>query len=198
MDKGNCYYDVIDEWQPTPGKIRRHSIVGNLDFGTPAFDHGLANRSPDVMVIYGASHHECNFWKDVVKHGNLSNALSVKFEDGIVKVLYPINASTHEESLSARFERLFQQWSEEIQYLSAPEDIFSKQPYQEILRMKQAALPYIFEKLKIGSGNWFHALTNITGINPITREMRNNPMAMNSVWLKWAESNGYLASESTD
>lgn len=69
--------------------------------------------------------------------------------------------------------------------------------YQRIIGMGEAAVPLILSELsQRGPGDWFWALTAITGENPITPEIAGNMNLMTEAWLKWGVKAGYL-SEST-
>ena len=48
-------------------------------------------------------------------------------------------------------------------------------------------LPFLFQELKTNHGDWFPALTAITGANPIVDADAGNIDKMAESWLAWAK-----------
>ena len=64
--------------------------------------------------------------------------------------------------------------------------------YQEIIAMGPKAIGLILQELKKEPDFWFWALRYLTGVNPITDDIRGNVMAMTTAWLDWGCTRGYL------
>ena len=89
------------------------------------------------------------------------------------------------------FQELADRWETETALLSNSERAAQHPAHQEIVNMGKAAVPLILERIGSQGGLWFHALSAITGANPVAPENRGNVSAMQKSWLKWGERNGY-------
>ena len=65
-------------------------------------------------------------------------------------------------------------------------------PYQKIIGMGAAALPLIFQEMKVAPDHWFWALEAITGEDPVSPEHRGNVAEMTRACLSWARDRGYV------
>ena len=89
------------------------------------------------------------------------------------------------------FQELADRWEAETALLSNSERAAQHPAHQEIVTMGRGAVPLILERIRSQGGLWFHALSAITGANPVAPEDRGNVAAMQKSWLKWGEHNGY-------
>jgi hypothetical protein len=92
-----------------------------------------------------------------------------------------------------RFESLRNRWKTyraEHSTSSCLTDLFMAEPYQQIVGMGPAVLPFLLEELRSDpSGDWFWALRAITQHDPVPPESRGQIPAMREVWLRWLERN---------
>jgi len=93
-------------------------------------------------------------------------------------------------SLADRFKSLAKTWHEECDHLSSVREMVLHPAYQQIVRMGQDALPFIFAELKRETDHWFWALRAITGHNPVPPEHQGSMTEMAEDWLQWAEKTG--------
>ncbi|MCY4174535.1 MAG: DEAD/DEAH box helicase family protein [Cyanobacteria bacterium MAG CAR3_bin_5] len=89
------------------------------------------------------------------------------------------------------FQELADRWEAETALLSNLERSAQHPAHQEIVTMGKAAVPLILERIRSQGGLWFHALSAITGANPVAPDDHGNVAAMQESWLKWGERNGY-------
>ncbi len=97
---------------------------------------------------------------------------------------------THD--VAARFNELADRWSGETLRLSSMTQIVLHPAYQQIIGMGPDALPLIFARLTDQPGHWFWALNAITGENPVQAEDLGDVRRMNDIWLRWAQTRGYI------
>ena len=89
------------------------------------------------------------------------------------------------------FQKLADRWEAETALLSNSQRAAQHPAHQEIVNMGRAAVPLILERVRFQGGLWFHALSAITGANPVAPEDCGNVAAIQKSWLKWGEHNGY-------
>jgi hypothetical protein len=88
---------------------------------------------------------------------------------------------------------LMDKWKRETRLFSSISKKSSHPAYREIIIQGHRALPFILVDLKeCGPADWFVALTEITGENPITIDIAGNMTAMTEAWLEWGRKKGYL------
>ena len=100
-------------------------------------------------------------------------------------------AATNRE-FSDRFQRLADEWKGQSRYLSNTAQIAMLKPYQRIIGMGHAAVPFILRELEREPDQWFWALEAITGENPVPQESAGKVRAMSSAWVEWGKSRGLL------
>ncbi|HUW66400.1 MAG TPA: hypothetical protein VMW83_17205 [Spirochaetia bacterium] len=89
------------------------------------------------------------------------------------------------------FEDLARKWRSDIRYISSVTAIIEDPAYKQIISMGKEVVPYILRDLEQNQGYWFHALTQITGENPINAEQRGKVNEMARAWLDWGRNKGY-------
>jgi hypothetical protein len=93
-----------------------------------------------------------------------------------------------------RFERLRDQWKEQSRYLSNTAQMALLTPYQRIIGMGMAAVPFILEELRRDPDHWFWALEAITEENPVSSQEAGRVPPMTAAWLRWGVERGFIAS----
>lgn len=86
-----------------------------------------------------------------------------------------------------RFKALTKQWKDNTRNLSSVTCIAKHPAYREIVGMGEKAVPWILEELEKEPDQWFAALTEITGQNPIPQESMGKLDEMALAWLNWGE-----------
>ena len=99
--------------------------------------------------------------------------------------------SEPEEERERRFNELADAWHADTDFLSSPTKRKSHKAYRKILSMGMLAVPYILRDLNDRGGDWYEALADITGANPITPEIRGRVHSMKEAWSKWGREHGY-------
>ena len=89
-----------------------------------------------------------------------------------------------------RFLKLADQWEYETVLLSSTDQITEHPAHQEIVNMGAPVVPLILERMQSQGGHWFHALHDITGVDPVSPDDRGNITAMQRAWLTWGDLNG--------
>jgi hypothetical protein len=107
-------------------------------------------------------------------------------------VLKIVKNALQSNTVSARFETLFQQWKRETFLSSSGSEITNHHAYQSIIEMGQPVVPFILIKLKEDPQHLFYALFKITGENPVQPEHAGSLSKMAADWLEWGVQKGYL------
>ncbi len=89
------------------------------------------------------------------------------------------------------FIQLSELWKKETSMVSNPKEILSNISYRTIVSNKEN-LPFIFNDLKENGGEWFQALEEMTGQDPIDPVSYGDYERIRYVWIKWGEQNGFL------
>lgn len=95
-------------------------------------------------------------------------------------------------TIARRFMRLKDEWQEASAFLPRLEDIVRLWPYQQIIGMGPAVVPFILQSLSNKPDHWFWALSAITGEDPIDQSDRGDLVAMADAWLAWGEAKGLI------
>lgn len=95
--------------------------------------------------------------------------------------------------MRSRFENLVRQWKQETGHLSNVTKKCISPAYQRIIGMGQPAIPLILRELREHGGDWFWALTAITGENPISNNEAGRIPQMVEAWVQWGAERGYLS-----
>ena len=105
----------------------------------------------------------------------------------------------HVEDLAAKalrdeFNRLRVQWREERGASSSITEIAMYRSHLQIIGLGRAAIPLILRRMEdewAEPDMWFVALQMLTGVDPVTDEIRGDFCAMARRWLDWAAAHGY-------
>ena len=91
---------------------------------------------------------------------------------------------------AARFAELSRQWDEDTRYSSSAISMVLHPAYQEIMQMKERAVPYILQELQERGGHWFFALQTI---NRLTLGQPDDSFEIvRQLWLSWGRNNCYI------
>ncbi len=85
------------------------------------------------------------------------------------------------------------QWKERSRYLSNTAQMALLDPYQRIIGMGVAAVPFILEELRREPDQWFWALEAITEETPFLPDDAGRVPAMTAASLRWGVERGFLA-----
>ncbi len=97
------------------------------------------------------------------------------------------------DQTSRLFRELADRWKEQTRYLSSASEKSMHPDYQRIIGMGSDAIPLILEEMNRQPGQWFWALSSITGENPVPDEDRGRIAAMTEQWLQWGRLHGYIS-----
>ena len=89
------------------------------------------------------------------------------------------------QEIAAEFRLMCKVWKNETQFLSDSHEIAMHRAYQRIIGMGYAAVPLVIEELQMRGGDWFWALSAMTGVDPIPKEDWGNFRQMKAAWLNW-------------
>lgn len=95
------------------------------------------------------------------------------------------------ESTEAEFLRLARQWAAETGHLSNISKKTRHPAYQAIIEMDEEAIPFLLRELELRPSDWFAALHQITGADPIPKSSQGIVDEMIDAWLAWGEELGY-------
>jgi hypothetical protein len=83
---------------------------------------------------------------------------------------------------------LKKRWLAETLFVSDPNEIYSNESYNKIIRYGYRALPYILADLEETNHNWFFALAKIIGHDAVKNENRGDVIAMTQDWMNWKKN----------
>jgi hypothetical protein len=93
--------------------------------------------------------------------------------------------------LQVQFQDLVCEWKKATRHLSNMNERCRHPAYQEIIKFGRNVLPLVFEEMRREPDDWFPALRQLTGENPVSRNARGNLKEMTTAWLQWADEHGY-------
>jgi large subunit ribosomal protein L15 len=130
-----------------------------------------------------------------VKADAFSNSARQKIESagGSATVIDEIEI----EEIKSRFASLTQNWEYKTQLFSSTTRIISHYAYQEIIKLgrehPKLIVPLIADKLKSEKPkHWFAALREITGENPVSKQIAGKVDKMAASWISFFKERGYI------
>ncbi len=103
-----------------------------------------------------------------------------------------IDEARRKEALEKEFRQLADQWREETGMHSAPRKILGHPAYQLVIAMGEKAIPIILKELNARGGEWYFALREITGENPVPEHARGRTQLMKAAWIEWGKKHKYI------
>ena len=87
-------------------------------------------------------------------------------------------------------------WHEATGHMSSPSRIAGHPAYERIIELgkqdKGVVLRYVLEDLNERGGDWYDALEQIAGVDPVPDGVAGNVRAIKQAWLDWGTLNGYF------
>lgn len=106
--------------------------------------------------------------------------------------LQPVRGAPPANSeLSKKFSALADEWKSATGHLSNIAQKTRHPTYQAIIALGQPALPLILRELESAPNDWFIALAEITGEDPVPEASYGVVNEMANAWLRWAKDRGY-------
>lgn len=93
--------------------------------------------------------------------------------------------------LKSTFESLKGKWIKEVGCQSSPSILYNNINYKKIISIGKKIIPILIEDLKSPIGDWFQALQDITGVDPIKEDNRGYVAKMIEDWENWYK-NSYV------
>lgn len=155
--------------------------------GTDRYSYNLMDEDSDVLIV------DDNYSKDPIQKTEVSvgetyevfRQFQHKFYSKIVAMPY----ITLNPDISEKFSKLKNDWINEVGYHSNPNIVENNSNYKAIIKLQYSVLPYLLNDIRSGEANWFGALREITGVDPVKEENYGDFDAMAQDWLKWSASN---------
>lgn len=97
------------------------------------------------------------------------------------------------KELEALFAKLTAEWRHDTRYLSSTSAMATHPAYQRIIGLGPQVIPLILSDLQREPGQWFWALSALTGENPVDPADQGRVSTMTAAWLKWGRDNGWIA-----
>ena len=94
--------------------------------------------------------------------------------------------------LNSLFHDHAKHWKREVAYISSSTLRHKNEHYQAIIKMGLNAVPLILKVLEKAPADWFFALHEITGEDPVDEVDFGDFRKMSDKWLTWGRQRGYL------
>jgi hypothetical protein len=164
---------VIEEPYEIPGWIQNRRML-------PLWGRAVA--SPDIMRSNIGT---------IMTVGKVFEAPSIVPRSS--KEFKYLSAKDIVEKLSEfEFNLLSKKWKEECIQISFLEEMLELDSYQEILKMRERAIPFLLKDLQKTKDYWFQALKSITGEDVVKQEHYNDFDKMTEDWIKWGVKKSYI------
>ncbi len=102
------------------------------------------------------------------------------------------SANSDMPEIEKKFWLLCRQWQKDTEHFSSASRMAKHPAYREIVSMKEDVLPILLEQLKRDPDDWFIALHEITGENPVPQKSAGNIKEMAKAWIKWGKEKGII------
>ena len=178
---------MVSPVQAVKREYQESNISGHPEAMTLSTQHGVSTKIEDHMEAL-LSEIPYVRYPTIQKHPDTEAAK----QSVLKEYLCTFCGNLDKRRLENRFVELVTEWRREIGGLSSPRAITSHPAYQQILKMGETALPFIFQELQENGGWWYPALRTLTGQNPVPEGAKGRPPLSREAWLEWGRRNGYL------
>ncbi len=182
-----------------PYALPAHSPFLHLDwpYSQTAVESHDAERRDDAVYQIATQ-------RDDQKGGSSSPATDVEFSDRATAIAEwmsrPAKRNSNIFQVARRvptahdhrfFEQMKRQLEADLQFNSSTTAMFQHPAYRQIVRMGYVAVPLLLRELKREPNQWFRALRDITGADPVPIAHRGRLQEMSEDWLRWGRVNGF-------
>ncbi|MGB8986898.1 MAG: hypothetical protein WCC37_09870 [Candidatus Sulfotelmatobacter sp.] len=94
---------------------------------------------------------------------------------------------TTEEEVEAHFNKLADEWEEDVSNMSSLTAMIGHPKYREIVDMKWRVVPFLINDLQRNRRFWLPALEEITGVHPFDPSDSGNSKRMIDAWVRWGK-----------
>lgn len=95
--------------------------------------------------------------------------------------------------VSSEFERLAEEWRTETMFSSSLAEQFDHPAYIRIIELGESVLPLLLKAMRSQPDHWTHALTKITGVDPVPPDAHGRLSLIADAWIRWGKDKGLLA-----
>ena len=136
----------------------------------------------EIPLLLGSIINPC-----VTGVGEEADAICYSLKGALTHLLSSV--SNNIELSELKFEYLKRRWKYDTSILSSDSDIALHPAYQQIIEMGEEAVSLILHDLDDELDNWFWALKEITGEDPVHPSDRGDMEKMRLSWLEWGRVN---------
>lgn len=104
-----------------------------------------------------------------------------------------VHGMSERARIEQQFHRLAEQWKKETGHLSRMSKRVRHPAYGQIIALGGPAIQLLLRDLKESKDDWFSALSELTGENPVAEEDAGFVDRMATAWIEWARTRGYDA-----
>lgn len=124
---------------------------------------------------------------EYVNHESLLNGSQYDYNGSISEIDTDDLLEDYSDVFKDRFYLYKKKWLEETSFHSNPRRKINNEFYKRIIAMQDIAIDLIFEDWNETNNHWFHALSEITGVNPVKYENIGYIDKMKNDWINWYE-----------
>lgn len=146
---------------------------------------------PKSLLLHDIQVHERSEFRIKAIFGRLNLERIALSKRGKTNARKPESDHNVSEEAKRVFLEAAEQWKRDTKLTSSVTEIVANPHHMRIVGLGKEALPLIFNDLKESGGQWFVALSSITGENPIEPEDAGRMKRMTESWLAWGREHGY-------
>lgn len=132
----------------------------------------------------------------VVRGNNIEFQGALGLPDGqvVTVTVQPLSESppSTDDQLAGKFLDLADDWKNATGHLSNISQKVKHPAYQAVIAMGEPVVPFILRELETAPTDWYIALAQITGEDPVPEDSYGVVDEMASAWLRWAREHGYV------
>jgi hypothetical protein len=97
----------------------------------------------------------------------------------------------HEIDLAQEFADLVKRWQSETSHWSSVGKRLRHPAYQSIIELGPSVVALLLGQLSTDQDDWFHALTELTGQQPVPQKHFGDVEKVTAAWINWGKDSGY-------
>ncbi len=98
-----------------------------------------------------------------------------------------------QQDLREEFVRLMETWKSDMRFISSGHERVAHPAYQSIIALGESVVPLLLKEMTERPDDWSHALSVITGENPVPPEAAGHVREMAKAWREWGRRPRLLA-----
>lgn len=187
------YSETEDEWQDSTSQPMVHQVLVTDRSSIPCKSelstyelHQCETAKPSDDIQWAENRDPIQEWDRTLHYGTqVIYQQSGGFIGDLIQLISREASERPSPSVRKRFDRLVEEWTQDIMFTSSSHDIVLHRAYQQVIGLGRQVIPLIYDEMASGELHWSWALYAITGEDPAADT--DSPRDATDAWMRWIE-----------